>query len=241
VVDVLRARCDRRTVDLDEVRELVATLSDIQRVGGVAAVSAEIAWLEGANDTELLADAVALARDSGHQRYVAELEVWRRRLGLAPDPTVTEGPPPLRLELERRWTDAAAAWSTLGCPYDRALSLAFSGDVDAMQEAALIVRSLGAVRTADRIRQMLREAGVMVASGPRAATRANPAGLTNRQVEVAELLVQGLTNAEIAGALFLSEKTVDHHVSAVLGKLGATNRRDAAQRFAALSAGDALS
>ena len=60
---------------------------------------------------------------------------------------------------------------------------------------------------------------------PRASTRANPGGLTNRQLDVARLVARGLTNAEIAPRLYISPKTADHHVSAVLAKLGLPNRR----------------
>jgi len=62
----------------------------------------------------------------------------------------------------------------------------------------------------------------------RATTRANAAGLTARQLEVLALLGDGLTNAELAERLFISPKTADHHVSAILAKLGVRNRRDAA-------------
>ena len=63
--------------------------------------------------------------------------------------------------------------------------------------------------------------------GPRATTRENPAGLTAREVEVLELLGEGLRNADIAERLFLSEKTVSHHVSAILRKLGVRTRGEA--------------
>ncbi len=77
-------------------------------------------------------------------------------------------------------------------------------------------------------RRRLRAAGVtQVPRGPQAATRANPAGLTGRQLEILGLVADGLTNAEIAARLVLSVRTVDHHVSAVLTKLGVTSRRDA--------------
>ena len=63
------------------------------------------------------------------------------------------------------------------------------------------------------------------AKGPTGTTRANPSGLTDRQLEVARLLARGLTNSEIATEAFISSKTAEHHVSAVLSKLGLSNRR----------------
>ena len=71
-----------------------------------------------------------------------------------------------------------------------------------------------------------------IPAGPRTATRADPAGLTRREHEVLELICAGHTNAEIAAKLFISAKTVDHHVSAVLAKLG-TPTREAAAAYAA--------
>jgi DNA-binding NarL/FixJ family response regulator len=73
-----------------------------------------------------------------------------------------------------------------------------------------------------------------VPRGPQPTTRGNPAGLTDRQVEIVRLLARGLTNAEIAAKLVLSVRTIDHHVSAVLQKLQATSRREAAQAAARL-------
>ncbi len=66
--------------------------------------------------------------------------------------------------------------------------------------------------------------------GPRPSTRANPAGLTARQREVLVLLGAGATNGEIARQLFLTPKTVEHHVGAVLAKLGVAGRAEAAER-----------
>jgi DNA-binding NarL/FixJ family response regulator len=62
--------------------------------------------------------------------------------------------------------------------------------------------------------------------GANRATRSNPAGLTTRELEVLTLLASDLSNAAIARKLFLSEKTVGHHASAVLSKLGIGSRRE---------------
>jgi DNA-binding NarL/FixJ family response regulator len=90
---------------------------------------------------------------------------------------------------------------------------------------------LGARPLATRVRTRLRALGVArIPRGPSEETRASPAGLTARQTDVLRLLVLGHTNAEIAGQLVLSVRTVDSHVAALLAKLGARDRRDAATR-----------
>jgi DNA-binding NarL/FixJ family response regulator len=70
--------------------------------------------------------------------------------------------------------------------------------------------------------------------GPRAATAANPGGLTAREVDVLVLLSEGLSNAAIADRLVLSKRTVDHHVSAILRKLGVESRTQAGRRARSL-------
>jgi len=78
------------------------------------------------------------------------------------------------------------------------------------------------------VRGKLREVGASVPRGPRPATRANPAELTARELDVLRLLVEGKRNAEIAADLVVSRRTVDHHVSAILRKLGVRSRSEAA-------------
>jgi DNA-binding NarL/FixJ family response regulator len=67
-----------------------------------------------------------------------------------------------------------------------------------------------------------------IPTGVHAATRAHPLGLTRREREVLELICAGRTNMEIAQHLVISDRTVDHHVSAVLAKLGVPSRALAA-------------
>jgi DNA-binding NarL/FixJ family response regulator len=118
--------------------------------------------------------------------------------------------------------------------YDRALMLSLLEEEDALVEAIDIARRFGAEPLTRRVAGRMRELGLRVPLGRRGATRGNPAGLTARQFEVLGLLVEGLTNAEIAERLVVSPRTAEHHVAAVLTKLGASTRREAAQRAAEL-------
>jgi len=103
-----------------------------------------------------------------------------------------------------------------------------AGDAEATSEALRIFDRFGAVRPARRLRGVLRERGLPVPRGPRPATAGDPTGLTGRQREVLALIAEGLSNADIAARLTVSAKTIDHHVSAVLAKLGVRNRGQAA-------------
>ena len=116
---------------------------------------------------------------------------------------------------------AAAAWDALGCRYDAALALLDSADEADVRQALERLDELGAVATAQLARRRLRDMGARsVPSGARPSTRAHPAGLTSREQEVLELICAGWTNEQISERLVISVKTVGHHVSAVLGKLG---------------------
>jgi DNA-binding CsgD family transcriptional regulator len=119
----------------------------------------------------------------------------------------------------------ARFWEEHGYVYDAADAAVDSDDVDDVQRAYEQLMALGARPRANHAAKKLRELGARVARGPRASTQANAAGLTSRELEVATLLAEGLTNTEIADRLIVSAKTVDHHVSAILTKLGVTSRR----------------
>jgi DNA-binding CsgD family transcriptional regulator len=129
-----------------------------------------------------------------------------------------------------QWREAAAAWQSRGYPYETALALVLSDDTAAKLDGLALLDGLGAEPLARRVRRDLRERGVSgVPRGPRPGTRQNLAGLTGRQLEVLALLADGLTNADIAQRLVLSVRTVDHHVTAVLEKLGARSRSEAVE------------
>ncbi|HEX5189985.1 MAG TPA: helix-turn-helix transcriptional regulator, partial [Streptosporangiaceae bacterium] len=120
-------------------------------------------------------------------------------------------------------------WSGLGCRYDAAMALADSDDDGALREALAVFDELGAAAAAKIARLKMRRLGIKsVPAGPRASTKAHPRGLTRREREVLDLICAGRTNAQIADRLFISVRTVDHHVSAVLAKLGVSTRNAAA-------------
>ena len=134
---------------------------------------------------------------------------------------------PYALQISGDWRAAAEAWRETGCPYEEATALA-DGDEHAKRAALEIFERLGAGPAAEKLRQVLRATGVRgIPRGPRPSTKENAAGLTNRQMEVLALMADGLANAEIAARLFISPKTVDHHVSAILAKLEARTRAEA--------------
>ncbi|MDD7939129.1 AAA family ATPase [Actinomycetospora lutea] len=189
----------------------------------------EQAWLTGDPDRAQRALTRLDERTAapGPRRDRAEVLRWRARCGAAATPDAA-CPEPFASGLRGDWAGAAAAWERLGDPYEQALELAGSGDVDATRRALTLLDDLGAVPAAARVRRRLRELGVnAVPRGPVPATRANPFGLTERQLDILGRLARGRTNAQIAAELVLSVRTVDHHVSAVLAKLGVSTRGEA--------------
>jgi DNA-binding CsgD family transcriptional regulator len=157
---------------------------------------------------------------------------------------------PLLERVQRDLRDARWSWGAcdglftprpLGPLYDLADQLGGelvrldAAEEDALREALGVFTELGASAVARLTRQKLRALGVRsIPAGPRSATRGDPLGLTRREREVLEEICAGQTNAAIAAKLFISAKTVDHHVSAVLAKLGAPNRNAAAAQAAKL-------
>jgi DNA-binding CsgD family transcriptional regulator/tetratricopeptide (TPR) repeat protein len=210
---------------LAEAARLAEGTGEEQRLVPVAAARAEAAWLAG-RTADIAAEvdrAWAAASEHANPWAVGELAWWLSVAGIR-RPLPIPVAEPFRLMLDGAWREAAGSWTATGCPLWAALALGASPDADDGRRALAIVDRLGAPGVRAALLRSRSALGVPVPRGPRPSSRGNPAGLTARELEVLRLLVDGLSNAELAERLYLSEKTVGHHVSAVLRKLGEPTR-----------------
>ena len=221
---------------LAEARALAEPTRELPRIAPVAVAGVEAAWLRGdlAGASEATDDALELAVRVGSAHDIACLQAWRRRAGIE-EPVHALARGPYALELTGDAAAAAARWSERRRPYEAALALADIGGEAALRESLEALTTLGARAPAAIVSRRLRALGARdIQRGPRPATRRNAAGLTARESQVLALVTEGLRNAEIAQRLFLSPRTVDNHVSAILRKLGADTRVAATARAATL-------
>jgi len=215
---------------LDEAWASAEPTGELQRIEPAASARAEALWLQGRRDEIALATQSALELALRRQAWwiVGELACWRRRAAVEEEVPAAV-PEPWAAELAGDWRRAAELWVGLDAPYEVALAHAAADEEEPLREALERLRRLGAQPAAAIVARRLRKRGVRsLPRGPRPSTRANPAGLTSRQAEVLALVAEGLPNAEIAARLVLSERTVDHHVSAILRKLDVRTRGEAA-------------
>jgi predicted ATPase/DNA-binding CsgD family transcriptional regulator len=221
---------------LDEALAVARRTDALQRLVPVHVARAEAAWFRGDADRAAAeADAIyPRAVESKYPWLAGPLAYWRWRAGGVASAPAWIGRP-FALQIAGQWREAASEWDARGCPYEAAESRASGDDPEALRQALGELEHLGARPASARVSRRLRELGIRdIPRGPRPATRANPARLTAREAEVVRLVAQGLRNGEIAERLSVTPKTVDHHVSAALSKLGARSRLEAVKEAARL-------
>jgi DNA-binding CsgD family transcriptional regulator/tetratricopeptide (TPR) repeat protein len=203
----------------------------------------EAAWLAG-DEAALRAELAEMAQmdlEKFDPWEIADFASWWERSGAEARFPLPKADFALPRKLEQRNEYAAAAdeWSRLGLPYKSALSLLLDptgADGQHLARAASILEGLEARPAVSIARKMAKELGVETLlpkprRGPYSAARSHPLGLTQREIEVLGLISQGYGNQDIAKRLFRSPRTVEHHVSSVLGKMNASGRMDVVLRL----------
>ena len=205
---------------LDELWRLALCMDNPDKFAVVGAALAEQAWITRRPDARLNDRRITVLLDpvhGGRGRAMRSLQSWARRLAASSVQEIAPDVPPVPEPL------------TDGQPYEQALAQWDEGSTEALLAALAVLDDLRARPVAALVRARLRELGVTgIPRGRSPATRANPAGLTERQLDVLALLADGLSNAQIAARLVISRKTADHHVSAILSRLDVRTRGEAA-------------
>ncbi len=231
VVGIVRARRnDPGAMELlDESVDLAVRMGEKEKIVYTEAARAEYFWLQ--NKLHAIVDELksiyAQVINSNNIWAIGEIAYWLWKAGHL-DEIPEKIAEPFLLQIKGDWKAAAKIWEELRCPYEQALALS-EGNEESMKKAVEIFDSLGGSAASQLIKQKMRERGIKsIPKGPRQSTKENPAGLTRRQADVLKLVSRGLSNSEIAINLYISPKTVDHHISAILAKLNLRSRTEAA-------------
>ena len=213
---------------LDEAQILAEGSRELAYLTPVAAGRAEALWLSGRRGeiAGFVRPVLNRATALGHASAMSELGFWLWRGGeLEVAAGAVTGP--YSTQMEGDWRGAAEQWRSMNMPYETAFAC-IDGDESALREALAVFERLGAKPAAAEATRRLRAMGArQVPRGPRRTTKQDAHGLTPRERQVLELLEQEMSNIEIAQRLFLSERTVEHHVSTILAKLGVRTRAQA--------------
>jgi len=213
---------------LDEAMHLALGLDEPEWLSFVGVARIEAYWLEGRLDAARAE--LDRVRDASAGVLVLSrgwIALWTRRLTGIREPIDLE---PFASQIAGDGAHAVELWDRLGYRYEAALALLDTKDEALLRDSLTRLTDLGAEAAARLVRRTMRDLGIRsIPAGARTASKAHPRGLTAREQEILGLLSQGNSNEEIAASLFISVRTVEHHVSAILGKLGATSRKGAAK------------
>jgi DNA-binding CsgD family transcriptional regulator len=212
---------------LHEAKTMAFKTTELQQIIPVLTALLEYEWLTGKRQVEQ--DLLEEIMDrSIHTKtfYQSRFHFWLKKLGRQNSLVHETFKIGESVEVSTA-IEGAVAWEKLGCPYEQALCL-FEGRDHDKRKALSLMQHLGASAVSEKIKMEMRSSGIKkIPRGLRTSTKFNPAQLTNRELEVLQRLKTGIQNKEIAEALFISPKTVDHHISSILFKLNVSSRSKA--------------
>ncbi|HET6767089.1 MAG TPA: response regulator transcription factor, partial [Chitinophagaceae bacterium] len=213
---------------LVEAKEKAFETMEPQRILPVMTALLEYEWITGTSflKNEDIDHAITLLSYGGNAYVKTKFCLWllkaRKQEVFLPD--FLAG---YQLDYKATAKNASSLWKKLNCPYEQALTL-FDGDNNEKRAAIDIVHKLDAYAIYEKMKFEMRASGIKsIPRGIRKSTKSNPANLTDREVEVLQLLKDGMQNKEIAARLFISPKTVYHHVSSIFFKLEVNSRAKA--------------
>lgn len=243
VLAITRARMGAADADdlLQDALEKACALEEAQNIAPLRLCLIEQAYLQGKLDAARAecAAIAALGVDLLEPWHRDALALWMHRLALPIDTRITPDPTgPIALEIAGDALAAAQAWEAMAVPFEAALSrlhVTGAGQANSLAQAIKDLEAIGADAGATYARRQALDLGIVHQTprrrrGPYRAARSHPLGLTAREVQTLQLIVDGASNREIAELVSRSQRTVEHHVSAILVKLNATNRMQAALR-----------
>jgi ATP/maltotriose-dependent transcriptional regulator MalT len=220
---------------LQEAKSIASETTELQRMIPALVASLEYEWITGKEFIEKseIDHVLNLVEKIGNVYENSEFAFWlfKARKKEAPVRELFAG---YKLTSRAIAIKATEIWQRLGCPYEQGLSL-FEGNENDKRAAITIMHKLGAVTIIEKMKFQMRTSGIKsIPRGIRKTTRSNPANLTERELDILQLLKEGLQNKEIASRLFISAKTVEHHISAIFYKLEVNSRIKAIQEASQL-------
>jgi ATP/maltotriose-dependent transcriptional regulator MalT len=196
-----------------------------QRIVTALSAFLEYEWIMGKHfiDDELLKSSIEIMQTRGNIYRNSEFHFWLQK-ARGQSLRMTEVFQGYEISDLAKAKKAASLWKNTGCPYNEALALS-KGTEDSKREAIVLLQGVGADAVVQKIKAEMRSSGIKsIPRGMRKSTLSNAALLTSRELDILQLLKEGLQNKEIAGKLFIAPKTVDHHISAILFKLDVSSR-----------------
>jgi DNA-binding CsgD family transcriptional regulator len=220
---------------LGALKEAMAT-GESQRIAPIRISLAEAAWLAG-NDDEVMhhVDTALLGQEAKHFWDLGELLAWANRAGHSRVEPQHILPEPVALECSNKYSEAADTYARLGLPFESAVAKVFASNVAPIGRKARFERVHGLM--AVRETQTQDSESTIIA-------HVDQYGLTPKEQQVVKLLRTGASNGEIASKLNRSVRTIEHHVAAILSKLGVNSRaavlaRTSTSETSAINAGSA--